>query len=153
VRDYSIPVLATSKPLEKMSLQYTFDNMGGGRVWSQYARYAQTVELPSGLIRCSGQGGWEANGETDPTDVRKQIDNAIQNVDRVLRDAGSRGWEDVFSLRSFHTDIDNSFDHLLDGLKARLPSPTYTWTAVQVARLSPNMLIELEVEAWKGKMQ
>jgi enamine deaminase RidA (YjgF/YER057c/UK114 family) len=47
------------------------------------------------LARLSGQGGWDNDGNLDQYDWKQQIKNAFENVDRVLRAAGFRGWEDV----------------------------------------------------------
>jgi enamine deaminase RidA (YjgF/YER057c/UK114 family) len=47
------------------------------------------------LLKLSGQGGWDNKGDLDQYDWRQQIDNAFDSVDRVLRIAGFRSWEDV----------------------------------------------------------
>lgn len=132
---------------------YTFDKGGPGEIWSDMCHYAQTVTLPHGVIKASGQGGWDAARASDPEDPAKQIANALENVDRVLQEAGLRGWEDVYCLRSYHCGIDRTHQLLADALKQRIPSHRPIWTAVGVASLAdPNMLIELEVEAVKQQI-
>ncbi|KAK2609456.1 hypothetical protein N8I77_002953 [Diaporthe amygdali] len=52
-------------------------------------------------------------GALDANDMKGQIDLAFQNVDNVLRAAGLRGWEDIYLLRSYSTDMAASHDHLM----------------------------------------
>jgi enamine deaminase RidA (YjgF/YER057c/UK114 family) len=109
------------------------------------------VALPNGIIKCSGQGGWDpTTGALDANNSDEQIAIAMKNVDLVLKAAGLRGWEDVYHLRSYHTDIRSSWDPLVKALKERIPGHRPCWTAVAVPHLAfPQMLIELEVEAIK----
>jgi enamine deaminase RidA (YjgF/YER057c/UK114 family) len=130
------------------TLTYHFDATGPGQVFSNTYHYAQTVVLDGGVVKASGQGGWDLQGNLDPDDIHKQTQLAIENVDRVLREAGLRGWEDVYSLHSYHTDISQSFEVVSNGLKERIPNHRPIWTAVGVAALAvPTMRIELQVEA------
>ncbi|KAJ0275765.1 hypothetical protein COL940_008676 [Colletotrichum noveboracense] len=38
-------------------------------------------------------------------DITTQIDQAFDNVDFVLKDAGGKGWEQVAVVRSYHVDL------------------------------------------------
>ncbi|KAF8755311.1 Endoribonuclease L-PSP [Rhizoctonia solani] len=99
-----------------------------------------------------GQGGWDDSGEVKANDAKGQVDLAFENVDKALRAVGLRGWEDVFSVRSYHRDIDTTFPIVVEKFKERIPGHRPTWTCVQVARLAfPAMDIEIEVEAYRGK--
>lgn len=56
----------------------------------------------------------------------------------------------VYSLRSYQTDIANHWEHLMEKLKERIPGHRPLWTALGVSKLAfPAMTIELEVEAIK----
>lgn len=35
-------------------------------------------------------------------DIDDQIDQAFANVDHILREAGGKGWEQVFRVNSYH---------------------------------------------------
>lgn len=74
-------------------LNYINEN-GAGQKHSDLGHYSQVVVIGS-IAKCSGQGGWDAEGSLDQYDWKQQVDNAFDNVDRVLQAAGLRGWEDV----------------------------------------------------------
>lgn len=130
------------------SLKYN-NPPGASTRFGELCHYSQTVDLGNGTIKCAGQGGWEPeSGDIDANDSTKQVQLAIENVDLVLRAAGLRGWEDVYLLRSYHTDIRTTWDPIVEALKRRIPNHKPVWTAIAVPHLAfPTMLIELEVEA------
>lgn len=134
------------------SLTYV-NEKGAGQKWSDMCHYSQAVIVPgTNLVKCSGQGGWTNAGELDANDVYQQVKLAFENVDRVLQAAGLRGWEDVYLIRSYHVDMDSSYDHVVKTLKARIPGHRPVWTAISVPRLAfPAMLIEIEVEAYNSR--
>ncbi|KAF4895983.1 hypothetical protein CGCVW01_v013879, partial [Colletotrichum viniferum] len=47
---------------------------------------------------------WISGQELSP-DITSQIDQAFDNVDFVLKDAGGKGWEQVAVVRSHHVDL------------------------------------------------
>jgi enamine deaminase RidA (YjgF/YER057c/UK114 family) len=61
---------------------------------SDIGHYSQIVVIGN-MAKLSGQGGWDETGELSKYDWQQQIDNAFDNVERVLKAAGLRGWEDV----------------------------------------------------------
>jgi enamine deaminase RidA (YjgF/YER057c/UK114 family) len=130
------------------NLEYKYDASGPGQAWSDSCHYAQTVVIGD-KVQASGQGGWDDKGVSDPSDLAGQVKLAIANVDRVLRDEGLRGWENVYCLRSYHVGpMQGTFDPLCAALKERIPNHRPIWTAIGVEKLAePNMKIELEVEA------
>ncbi|KAL0938330.1 endoribonuclease l-psp protein [Colletotrichum truncatum] len=130
------------------SLQYN-NPPGAAEKHSELGHYSQSVDLGNGIVKCSGQGGWDPqSGALDATDSDKQIRLAMENVDLVLKAAGLRGWEDVYLLRSYHCDVRTSWEPAAEALKKRIPGHRPVWTAVAVPQLAfPGMLIELEVEA------
>ncbi|KAK5737918.1 hypothetical protein LTR17_006358 [Elasticomyces elasticus] len=128
------------------ALQY-INEEGAGQKHSDACHYSQCVILGN-IVKCSGQGGWDTEGNLDVNDWKGQIDLAFENVDRVLRAAGLRGWEDVYSIRSYQTNIENHFQYFVDKLKSRIPGHRPIWTALSVPRLAfGTMLVEIEVEA------
>ncbi|GAB1520959.1 hypothetical protein RhiTH_004048 [Rhizoctonia solani] len=124
---------------------------GAGQTNSDECHYSQAVIIGD-IVRTSGQGGWDDSGEVKANDAKGQVDLAFENIDKALRAVGLRGWEDVFSVRSYHRDIDTTFPIVVEKFKERIPGHRPTWTCVQVARLAfPAMDIEIEVEAYRGK--
>ncbi|KAK0640145.1 hypothetical protein DIS24_g9621 [Lasiodiplodia hormozganensis] len=130
------------------SLQY-FNEEGAGQKHSDLCHYSQAVVLGN-IVKCSGQGGWDKTGALDANDIPRQVELAFENVDRVLQAAGLRGWEDVYSVRSYHVvDIGLSYDKTVEMLKKRIPGHRPIWTAIAVPALAfPQMKIEIEVEAY-----
>ena len=68
---------------------------GAGESHGEAYHYTQFVHLPNGITKLSGQGGWTNDGSIDANDWKAQIENAFDNVERVLKAAGMSGWEDV----------------------------------------------------------
>ncbi|KAL3431614.1 endoribonuclease L-psp family protein [Aspergillus tetrazonus] len=133
------------------TLTFVNDN-GAGQKHSDLCHYSQAVILPGNIVKCAGQGGWTQSGDLNAKDVRRQVDLAFQNVDRVLQAAGLKGWEDVYLIRSYHVDMGASYDYFVDKLKTRIPGHRPVWTAIAVPRLAfPLMLIEIEVEAFDSR--
>ena len=130
------------------SLTY-INEQGAGQKHSDLCHYSQAVILGN-IVKCSGQGGWTETGDLDANDICGQVELAFQNVDKVLHATGLRGWEDVYSIRSYHVDIDASYDNFVTTLRERIPGHRPIWTAIAVPRLAfPAMKIEIEVEAIK----
>ncbi|KAM0558226.1 hypothetical protein ACHAPJ_004911 [Fusarium lateritium] len=122
---------------------------GFGEFLTKNNHYSQVVDLGNGIFKISGQGGWNEKGEI-ASDPKQEVDRAIQNVDEALQAAGLRGWEDVYYVRSYHTDIDTTLPLLVEALKKRVPENPSGATAVGVARLAlPDMKLEIEVDAKK----
>ncbi|KAG9854521.1 hypothetical protein KCU78_g436, partial [Aureobasidium melanogenum] len=130
------------------SLNY-INEPGAGQKHSGMAHYSQIVVIGN-VAKLSGQGGWDKTGDLSNYDGKQQLDNAFDNVDRVLQAAGFRGWEDVYLLRSYQLDVVSHFGYLVEKLKQRIPGHRPIWTALGVASLVfPDMSVELEVEAIK----
>ncbi|CAD0012132.1 unnamed protein product [Aureobasidium pullulans] len=132
------------------TLQY-FNEKGAGQKHSDACHYSQAV-IVGDVVKCAGQGGWDSEGNLDSDDWQGQIDNAFDNVDRVLQAAGLRGWEDVYLIRSYQLDIANHFEYFVEKLKNRIPGHRPIWTALSVPKLAFSpMLVEIEVEAYRSK--
>jgi enamine deaminase RidA (YjgF/YER057c/UK114 family) len=132
------------------SLQY-FNEEGAGQKHSDLCHYSQAVIIGD-VVKCSGQGGWDADGSLDGKDWKTQIDNAFDNVDRVLQAADLTGWEDVYLIRTYQTDIASHYDYFVQKLRSRIPGHRPIWTALSVPNLAfPEMSVEIEVEAYRIK--
>ncbi|KAF4451855.1 hypothetical protein F53441_5174 [Fusarium austroafricanum] len=114
---------------------------------SDTVHYSQAVDLGNGHFKISGQGGCNAKGEISP-DPKQEVEQTIQNVDDVLKAAGLRGWEDVYYVRSYHTDIDTTLTLLSEALKKRIPDNRPGGVVLGVSKLAlPNMKLEIEIDA------
>jgi enamine deaminase RidA (YjgF/YER057c/UK114 family) len=134
------------------SLQYYVDKGAGEKNRDLY-HFSQAVVIGD-IVKCSGQGGWDETGKLEVNDLERHVDLAFKNVDRVLQTAGLRGWEDVYSVRSYHVDMSSTFDIFVEKLRKRLPGHRPIWTCIGVTCLAlPEMLIEIEVEAYAGKAE
>ncbi|KAH6974233.1 Endoribonuclease L-PSP/chorismate mutase-like protein [Ilyonectria sp. MPI-CAGE-AT-0026] len=127
-------------------LQYSnYDGVGvtNNRLYS----YSQAVCVGN-VIKCSGQGGWDNEGNIDDQDLKGQIDLAFKNVEKNLKAAGAKGWSDVYSVKSFHISLSSSFDLMVEEFRKWMPNHQPTWTCVGVTELGiPGMIVEIEVEA------
>ena len=133
------------------SLQYNNEE-GYGEACGPLFHYSQSVTIGN-IVKISGQGGWTFDGSInlDGEDIKGQVNRAFDNVERVLQAAGLKGWEDVYSVRSYHADLDGTLQMTVDNFKARMPNHKPIWTCVGVKKLAfPGMAIEIEVEACKG---
>ncbi|KAM0322854.1 hypothetical protein ACHAQA_009195 [Verticillium albo-atrum] len=127
-------------------LQY-FSYEGFGTRSRRETHYSQAVRVGN-TIKCSGQGGWDDEGTLDVNDTAGQIQRAFANVEKNLRDAGARGWEDVYLVRSYHTSMVDQFPLTVEALRKWTPNHQPTWTCLGVATLAvPAMVVEIEVEA------
>ncbi|KAM0154654.1 hypothetical protein ACHAQE_005751 [Botrytis cinerea] len=118
--------------------------------------YSQAVRVGD-IIECSGQvaltGGWDRITEKIPSDIEKQIEQAFDNVEAALKTAGSKGWEDVFSLTSHHMPMsDKAMEIMVRLLKKYCPNHQPIWTSLGVPALAfPDMKVEIEVRAYSPK--
>jgi enamine deaminase RidA (YjgF/YER057c/UK114 family) len=94
-------------------------------------------------------GGWDRTTEKIEAEIAKQIQQAFDNVEHTIKEAGGRGWEDVFFLRSYHVIMDDEAVHaMIDCLKKYCPNHQPTWTALGVPKLAfEEMKVEIEVRA------
>lgn len=131
-----------------MSTLNYFNYEGVGKTNNKLYSYSQAVRVGN-IIKCSGQGGWDAEGNIDKDDLKGQIDLAFKNVEKNLKDAGAKGWADVYSVKSFHISLSGSFDLMVEEFRKWMPDHQPTWTCVGVTELGiPGMIVEIEVEAY-----
>lgn len=136
--------------------------------------YSQAVRVGD-RIECSGQGeytthlppssrpvsqkltfptgGWDTNktegGPSFPSDLNEEIDQAFENVELNLRDAGGKGWSQVFRVNTYHRDIKASHARVVENYRKYMPNHRPIWTEIGVKELgAPQMNIEIEVVAY-----
>ena len=124
-----------------------FVNYAGSDSKSQAFHYSQAVKVGN-TIRISGQGGWDENGNIASSAAR-QVELALQNIEKALQSVDSKAsWKNVFAIRSYHTNIDESADLCIEGWRRVMPDHRPVWTCVEIAKLGiEGMQIEIEVEA------
>ncbi|CAI6089399.1 hypothetical protein V2G26_011355 [Clonostachys chloroleuca] len=121
--------------------EYVRDNLG----------YSQAIRIGD-RIECSGQGGWAMDAESGlsfPKKIADEIAQAFKNVDLNLRDAGGKGWSQVFRINSYHTDLTPEVTALMtENFRKWMPDHKPIWTQIGVKQLGvPDMNVELEVVA------
>ncbi|KAF3343438.1 Myosin-1 [Verticillium dahliae VDG2] len=95
-----------------------------------------------------GQGGWHDDG-TFETEINAQIDCAFANVEKNLKDAGGKGWSQVFRVDSYHVPLDDEAPAaMIRNLAKYMPDHQPIWTCVGVPRLGEEaMKVEIAVVA------
>ncbi|KAL3470862.1 hypothetical protein BJX99DRAFT_267167 [Aspergillus californicus] len=75
--------------------------------------------------------------------------SALVNVDMNLRNAGGRGWAQVYKVRSYHIPLDEEAQvAMVRNFRKWMPDHHALWTCVQVERLgADDMRVEIGVEA------
>ena len=113
------------------------------------ARYTQvvTVSGTGKMIFVAGQLARDAQGVcVGKGDMRAQMEQTFQNLDRCLKAAGAT-WADVVKTNTFVTDFDE-FQKCADIRMRYLGVATPTSTTVGVTRLAgPDFMIEIEAVA------
>ncbi|KAH8651599.1 endoribonuclease L-PSP [Tricladium varicosporioides] len=128
-------------------LQY-FAYKGVGQNNLKQHGYQQAVRVGN-RIECAGQGGWNPETGVYYKEINAQIDQAFANVDLNLRDAGGKGWSQVFRVNSYHVPInDEALGAMTRNFKKWMPDHQPIWTCVGVTRLGDDdMRVEIEVIA------
>lgn len=98
-------------------------------------------------------GGWNRETGEFLLEINAQIDQAFENVEHNLRDAGGKGWEQVFRVNSYHVPINNeALAAMTRNFKKWMPNHKPIWTCVGVTRLGEDdMRVEIEVTAHDPK--
>lgn len=113
--------------------------------WYEPYAISQAIRLGD-LVFVSGQSGIDENGRTVASDFDTQARQAFNNVDRVLREAGS-GLEHVVKVTIFVTDM-SVIDQVVALRQEFFTKPYPADTIAQVASLaSSDWKIEIEAIA------
>ena len=106
-----------------------------------------TVNGPGKTIYIAGQLARDIDGNlVGKGDMRAQMEQTFQNLDRCLKAAGAT-WADVVKTNTFVTDFDE-FQKCADIRMRYLGVVTPTSTTVGVTRLAgPDFMVEIEAVA------
>jgi len=94
-------------------------------------------------------GGWDpATGEFYK-ETNAQIDQAFRNVELALKNAGGKGWSQVYRVNSYHIPLNNeALEAMVRNFREYMPDHQPIWTCVGVTRLGEDdMRVEIEVVA------
>ncbi|KAI4608040.1 hypothetical protein J4E83_009223 [Alternaria metachromatica] len=131
------------------NLQY-FNYPGFGERSKRDLNYSQAVRIDN-RIEVSGQGGWDRTTEEYPDELSKEVDQAFDNVEHAIRQAGGEGWDQVYKTRIYVTvPIDEIAEPIIRNMKERCKRHGPLMTVVQVVALYKTMKIEIEAEAHFG---
>ena len=100
-------------------------------------------------------GGWDRLTEKFPKDTGKEVDQAFDNVEHAVQQAGGKGWDEVYQTRIYVAPNDSSSfthiaGHVIRNLKKYCPKHGPLMTLVEVKSLFNEMQIEIEAEAHLG---
>jgi enamine deaminase RidA (YjgF/YER057c/UK114 family) len=128
----------------------TFSNYAGTESKSDTFHYSQAVKVGN-IVKTSGQGGWDAEGKI-ASDPKKQVELAFGNVEKALQAADkSLSWKNVYAVRSYHTNIDETADFVIGNFRRVMPDRRPVFTCVEISKLGiEGMVVEIEVEALAG---
>ena len=149
-------------------LQY-YSYKGVGEKNLQQHGYNQAVRIGD-RIECAGQGsvlcviyvqhlienflgGWNRETGEFLLEINAQIDQAFENVEHNLKEAGGKGWSQVFRINSYHVPINTeALGAMTRNFKKWMPDHKPVWTCVGVTRLGEDdMRVEIEVVAHDPK--
>ncbi|KAK1595547.1 endoribonuclease L-PSP [Colletotrichum navitas] len=124
-----------------------FFNYPGTEINAEQYHYSQAVKLGN-IVRTSGQGGWDEKGGIT-SDIEKQIELAFDNILKSLKAVDSDlSLDNIYAIRSYHTDMDASFNIMTAQFKKLFPNHRPIWTCVQIGKLAlEDMKVEIEAEA------
>jgi enamine deaminase RidA (YjgF/YER057c/UK114 family) len=102
---------------------------------------------------CIHPGGWDPKTGEYFKETNAQIDQAFANVDLALKDAGGKGWEQVFRVNSYHIPLnDEALAAMVRNFAKWMPGHCPIWTTIGVTRLGEDdMRVEIEVVAHDPK--
>ena len=79
------------------------------------------------------------------------MDQAFANVEHALKEAGGKGWEQVYQVRAYiASDAAQATEAAIRNLKKYCPNHQPILTGIEVAHLYNDMVVEIEVEAHLG---
>ena len=114
--------------------------------------FSQGCLLSNSQLRVTGMGGWDESGNIPPN-TSDEISLMMVNVERTLRELRwGCGWDFVYVVRSFHTDLRETAELMAAHLQARMQKHRPMWSCVEVRALKvQGMRVECEVEAYLEK--
>lgn len=136
--------------------------------YSQAVRVGDNIEI-SGQGRCKQgvyyvqicrslnqiQGGWDSKTGEVPSNLMQEIDQAFENVDITLKEAGGQGWSQVFRIRLYALDeawTEDGLGRMVENMKKWVPNHAPILTGIGASKLGqPGMRLEVEVSAFDPK--
>jgi enamine deaminase RidA (YjgF/YER057c/UK114 family) len=119
--------------------------------WQDQYGFSQAIETTnaSRVLYCAGQASVDDTGKpVHAGDMRKQIDQAFQNLETVLQASGY-GIANVVRLNYYTTDVE-AFLAAGDVVGSRLAGAQPPGTLLGIAKLAfPGLMIEIEATAAK----
>jgi enamine deaminase RidA (YjgF/YER057c/UK114 family) len=121
--------------------------------WQDQYAFSQAIEVtnPSRVLYCAGQTSVDDNGKPmHAGDMRKQIEQALRNLETVLKASGY-GLANVVRLNYYTTDVE-AFLKASDVVGSRLGEAKSQppGALLGVAKLAfPGLMIEIEATAAK----
>ncbi|CAH0051430.1 unnamed protein product [Clonostachys solani] len=122
---------------------------GMGQILLKQHCYHQSIRIGD-RIEVSGQGGWDTETGEVSKDVKTQIDQIFKNIDLALKDAGGKGWSQVYRITAYYIPDTQHEDlmHMCNNIKKWIPGKEPLLTCVGVAKLTmEGMFMEIEVAA------
>ena len=120
--------------------------------WQDQYGFSQATEVTnaSRVLYCAGQASVDGNGKpVHAGDMRKQIEQAFDNLETVLKASGY-GLANVVRLNYYTTDVDAFFGAFGEVIASRLGAAGCqpSSTLLGVARLAfPELMVEIEATA------
>lgn len=94
-------------------------------------------------------GGWDNETGEIKKDYIEEMDQAFENVERALKEAGGTGWDQVYRITSYHTVFGDELMHMVDNLKKYIPNHKPILTVIGVRELAiEGMRVEIQVAAY-----
>ncbi|BEI79826.1 hypothetical protein CcaverHIS002_0103550 [Cutaneotrichosporon cavernicola] len=125
---------------------------GTGEEHARRFNYSSAVRIGD-RVELSGMGGWNPETGEIYREINKQIDQAFEVVQLALTTAGSKGWEQVYRINSYHVPLNNeALEAMVRNMRKWMPNHKPLWTCVGVSRLGQDdMRVEIEVVAHDPK--
>ncbi|MEC3875820.1 RidA family protein [Chryseobacterium salviniae] len=120
--------------------------------WQNQLSYVQAVEVKNvqGTLYVSGQAAVHPDGTSSNADMRTQLALAIQNLEKVIDEAGYEA-KNIVRLTVYSTSsdefINNCFDLFQDFVARH--GMKQTVTLLQVVKLNETLNVELEATVVK----
>lgn len=95
-------------------------------------------------------GGWDtlAAAPAFSSDINEEVEQAFKNVDLALKTVGGKGWSQVYSLTSYHTELTpEATSAMVKMIHKYMPDHKPIWTQVGAQLAMPGMRVEIKVAA------
>jgi enamine deaminase RidA (YjgF/YER057c/UK114 family) len=137
----TIPVLAQTKKQSKMEKRII-----NPWQWQDQRSYVQAVEVKyaEGTLYCSGQAAVSADGKSSTGDMKTQLVQAIQNLEKVIGEAGydCKNIVRLNILTTSSAELFNCFDIFQEWITRH--GIKQATTLIEVKSLFETLKIELE---------